>query len=342
MALNSFVGHSQWLTNAHVGDVMVQSDAILYVDSSGYKSLPGGESLRLVSSDHNVLNVDSIDAALKLVETNDKIKLLISNSPSHELFSQLRASYPGITSVLVTDLPMSEYSQSLKNEEEKLLDHVIANKGSDSWVILELRTMIRKRFSHDIFGVDKYLAPNTVVYQEVVKSSAQRDLLNSKVQTFAEACHLGQSTSRMAYGITEELLMNTLYDAPAAAGIERFKSIEQTTTIELDENEQGLLSYGCDGQILAISSRDPFGALQQDKVFKYLKKVLKRNDSEELIDTKKGGAGLGLFKILFSSHSLVCNVEKGKCTEIMAVIDLNEPLRDFSIMPRSIHYFSKD
>ena len=177
---------------------MVQSDAILYVDCSGYKALPSGESLRLVSSEHDVLSIDSVEDALGLLKKNDKIRLLISNTPNHEIFSYLRSDHPDITSVLVTDLPMSEYSSQLKNEEEKLLDHVIANKGSDSWVILELRTMIRKRFSSDIFGVDKYLAPNTVVHQEVVKSSSQRDLLNSKVQTFAEACHLGQSTSRMA------------------------------------------------------------------------------------------------------------------------------------------------
>jgi len=239
-------------------------------------------------------------------------------------------------------MPMKEYSAELDGREEKLLDHIVANKGREGWTIHELRTTLAKIATDDIFGIEKYLAPHTVIHREIVKSSAEREVLNNKVLEFAEACHLGQHTSRLAFGITEELLMNTIYDAPAAAGIDRFQNVDQTTAIELELNEQGELCFGCDGQILAISSSDPFGALKKDKVFQYLKKVLKRTASEGLIDTKRGGAGLGLFKILYSSHGLVCNVEKDYKTEIMAIIDVNDQLRDFSSMARSIHFFSND
>ena len=41
-----------------------------------------------------------------------------------------------------------------------------------------------------------------------------------------------------------------------------------------------------------------------------MKKLSMSRDSDDLIDTKKGGAGLGFFKILYSSHALICNVKE--------------------------------
>ncbi|SMF62233.1 hypothetical protein [Pseudobacteriovorax antillogorgiicola] len=313
---------------------------ILYVDCHGYKPLPPGETLRIISSQFQVESVTDLPSALSVLENIDPIMIMVTNNPNYELFTEFRKRQPKGSTILVTAMPMKEYSAELRGVEETLIDHVVSNKIKDAWTTHDLRITISKLSSGDIFGVEKYLAPNTTIHHEVIKSSKERERLNNKVMEFAQACHLGQHTSRMAFGITEELLMNSIYDAPAAAGIDRFRNIDQTTAIHLQEGEQGQLSFACDGRILAISSSDPFGALKKDKVFQYLKKVLKRSSTEGLIDTKRGGAGLGLFKILYSSHAIVCNVEEGKKTEIMALIDVNDQLRDFSTMARSIHYFS--
>jgi hypothetical protein len=321
---------------------MAELTSIVFIDCNGYKPLPSGETLRLISGERHVQSVTDLSSALAVLDNNPNIKILVANIPNVELFSKFRALHPDGISILVTAMPMKEYSAELGGNEECLVDHIIANKGREGWTTHELRITLNKIYSDQIFGIDKYLAPNTIIHREVVKSSAEREVLNSRVLAFAEACHLGQHTSRMAFGITEELLMNTIYDAPAAAGIPRFQNVDQTTVVELEPQEYGELTYGCDGQILAISCSDPFGALRKDKVFQYLKKVLKRNASEGLIDTKRGGAGLGLFKILYSSHGLVCNVGDGHKTEIMALIDINDQLRDFSSMARSIHFFSTD
>ena len=321
---------------------MADSARILYVDCSGYKPLPSGESLRLIGGGHKVESVTDLSSALTVLVNSPKIEILVANTPNLELFESFRSHHRDGKAILVTSMPMKDYSMELQGNEEQLVDHIVSNKEREGWTTHDLRITIAKIRGNDIFGIDKYLAPNTIIHRAIVKSSAEREVLNNRVLDFAEACHLGQHTSRMAFGITEELLMNTIYDAPAAAGISRFQSVDQTTVVELNDQEQGELSYGCDGQILAISSSDPFGALRKEKVFQYLKKVLKRTDSEGLIDTKRGGAGLGLFKILYSSHGLVCNVMPGTKTEIMALIDVNDQLRDFSTMARSIHFFSTE
>lgn len=312
---------------------------ILSVDCQGYKPLPTGESLRIVGQNFNFESVTDTSSSFSAIENLKQIDVLISNTPSLELFEKIRDAAPRCTIILVTDLPMTEYSSRLGGLEESLVDHVIANKVYGDWTITELRITLAKLLDNDVFGIEKYLAPNTPIIEEVIKSSKEREYLNSKIFEFAKSCHLGQHTSRMAFGICEELLTNTIYDAPTAAGVKRFKNIDQTVPVELKPEEQGMLRVACDGKILAISTFDPFGALKKEKLFKYLKKVLMRNSSDGLIDNKVGGAGLGFFKILYSSHSIICNVSPGKKTEIMALIHVNESLRDFSVMARSIHFF---
>lgn len=313
--------------------------AALFIDVGGYKPLPPNEAIQVISADYNLESVADPRAALFVLKQNPSIDLLVSNAPLHDVFVEFRNRHPLGVSVLVTDLPMKNYSEALAAREAELCDHIIVNKGRENWTVNQLRIAIQKLQTKDIFGIEKYLLPNTKIHREVIKASNERDGLNSQVQKFAEACHLGQHLARLSFGITEELLMNAIFDAPAAAGIARFKDIDQTVPIVLRPEEYGELSYGCDGQILAISSSDPFGALKKETLLKYLRKVLRREDGEGLIDEKKGGAGLGLFKILYSSHGIVCNVSAGKRTEIMAIIDINDPLRDFSSLSRSIHYF---
>lgn len=316
------------------------SAALLFVDCSGYKSLPPIEALRVIAGNSQVESVTSLKAATRVLEHHPRVDIMVSNSPDFGLFQRFRQHNPSGHIILVTELPMKDYSQLLQNQEEKLIDHIVANKGPHTWTSQQLRVSIRKLITGDIFGIEKYLAPHTIVHRELVRGSAEREELNMKVMRFAEACHLGQHAARMAFGITEELLMNTVYDAPAAGGVQRFQNVEQTHAIVLEPSEFGELTFACDGQILAISSSDPFGALKKHTLLNYLKKVLKREDSVGLIDEKRGGAGLGLFKILYSSHGIVCNVSQGQRTEIMALIDLDDQLRDFASMTRSIHYFS--
>ncbi len=313
--------------------------SLLFVDCSGYKSLPSIEALRLISGGQSLESVTNLNAALEVMQNNSNISILVSNIPDLQLFTRFRQTNAKGEAILVTELPMKEYSALLKSTEEQLLDHVIANKGREGWTINQLRVTLAKIYSRDIFGIEKYLAPFTIVHRAQVRGSAEREELNSNVMRFVEACHLGQHAARMAFGITEELLMNTVYDAPAAAGIARFKNVEQTQAIVLQPEEYGELTFGCDGQILAIATADPFGALRKETLLTYLKKVLKRDETDGLIDEKRGGAGLGLFKILYSSHGIVCDVKPGGRTEIMALIDVNDQLRDFASMARSIHYF---
>lgn len=312
---------------------------VLYVDIPGKKPLPEASVLRVAGTGAEIIGVTDARSAVAVLRTTTPIDILVCNSPASEVFSAARELTPSTRTILVTENTMEQYSKLLGGAEDVLVDHVVANRIPLTWTINELRVTIQKILRKDIFGVEKYLAPATPIQELIVKGSADRESFNTKVMNFAEDNRLGQYMAKLVFGITEELLMNAIYDAPVAGGRHHYGDLPRTTSVELRPSEYSRLHFGCDGSVFGIAVADPFGALTRQKLFQYLKKVLRRTDSSNLIDTKKGGAGLGLFKILYSSHSLICNVEANKQTEVMALIDIQHQVRDFSKMARSVHYF---
>src|SRR5690606_34208665 len=142
--------------------------------------------------------------------------LMVANVPDLELFEQARKYVPDCRTVLVTENTMEQYSRALDGREDVLVDHVVANRSPDQWTINELRVTVQKILRRDIFGLEKYLAPATPVQRFTVTGSNDRENFNTLVMNFAEECRLGQYTSKLVFGITEELLMNAIYDAPVA------------------------------------------------------------------------------------------------------------------------------
>jgi len=315
---------------------------ILYVDIAGRKPLPEASVLRVAGSGGQIIGVTDPGSASAVLRSTQAVHILVMNAPVPELFAEAKKLHPNLRSVLVTEFTMEQYSKLLGAAEDTLVDHVIANRMPGTWTINELRITVQKLLRNDIFGIEKYLAPATKVHKLTVKGSADREIYNTTVMSFAEENRLGQYMAKLVFGITEELLMNAIYDAPVAGGRHHYGELPRTASIELQPNEYSHLAYGCDGGIFGIAVADPFGALTREKLFQYLKKVLRRGDSSNLIDSKKGGAGLGLFKILYSSHALICNVQPGRCTEVMALIEIQQQVRDFSKMARSVHYFWTD
>jgi hypothetical protein len=312
---------------------------VIFVDVPGRKSIGSAPCIMVAANGWQQVSVSGVSQALEVLKTAGRVRAVVANDPSENLFQAVRKLDPSIITILVTDLPMQEYCSSLGHNDLLLLDHVIANHDAE-WSSSDLAITMQKIIRSDLFGIEKYLSPESDIQTRVIKGSSDRDPSNKAVSDWVEACGLGKNIARLATGICEELLMNAIYDAPVAGGRTHYEEMERREKRDLAEDEWATLKYGCDGRIFAISICDPFGAFLRDRWFSYLRKVLKRNDTEQLIDTKKGGAGLGLFKMLYSSHGIVCNVDPGKTTEVIVLIAINVPVRDFVHMPRSIHYFN--
>lgn len=313
---------------------------LLYLDLLGAKSLPDAAALNVAARGYEVIGVSDLSAARAIINSSSHLSLIISNVADLNLLREAKAKFPQLKVMLMTEDTMEQYSHQLHGKEAELLDHVIANRYPQSeWTAHEMRTTLQKLLTDDIFGIDKYLAMGAEIRNFEVKRSDERDYLNNQVLQYADQSGLSLHIGKLAFAISEEMLMNAIYDAPMQDGQHRYGSLPRTVPVNLEPHEQATLSIGCDNLIFAISVSDPFGSLRRETFLAYLRKVLKRHESSDLIDTKQGGAGLGLFKILYSCHSMVCNVKAGSKTEVMALIDIRQQLRDFSKMARSIHFF---
>ena len=315
------------------------STAVLILEVPGRKPIGSAASLMVATHGWRTISLSSPAQALEALTFSTDIRAVISNEPNLQFFESARRQ-AGLTTVLVTDLPMHEYAQLLSGKDVELLDHIVANLDPD-WTSTDLAVTLQKILHKNFFGIEKYLGPECEIQSYPVRGSADRDILNKTVQEWVDACGVGKNISRLAHGICEELLMNAIYDAPVAGGRTHYEQLERTSKRDLAPDEWSTLRFGMDQRLFAIAVSDPFGAFLREKWFSYLRKALKRDDTSNLIDTKKGGAGLGLFKMLYSSHGVVCNVDQGKKTEVIVLINMNIPVRDFIHMPRSIHYFKK-
>ena len=59
--------------------------------------------------------------------------------------------------------------------------------------------------------------------------------------------------------------MNATYDALAAAGISQYGDLRENPKAVLIPEHEPHIQYACDGEVLIIGVKDPFGLLKKEK-----------------------------------------------------------------------------
>jgi hypothetical protein len=222
---------------------------------------------------------------------------------------------------------------------ECALDHVIADGGTPDEH--ELAVTSAKLHSGDIFGLEKYLAWGARVTQvEVANYIDKREALDQLARA-AESVGARQRLTNRILSTADELLMNAIYDAPAASrgGGARLSIPDAAALRSRTADSSGpsaFLRFGCDGRYLALSVLDRFGALDKRAV---LDAVL-RARVELGRPRAQGGAGLGLYFVLSSVTRFIVNIQPGRLTEVVCLFDLRERGRDCGRWARSLHIFT--
>ena len=317
-----------------------QTYCIVFIEYKNGTILPDFSDFSRVAHDLDIIKISGDDADL-IGKVPDDTCLVVINKPEEKTLRTLRSSLDDLKAViLVTDLSMTEYSALLGGKEEELVDHFLVPRESIDWQADSLRVTIQKIIKKDYFGVDKYLSRNTPIIKMQVQNPLERETINDAVQTYAEKYKMGTYKAKLIYGICEEMLLNAIYDAPASRGISPPKRHQGTMSAPVaTKSKDTFVQFGCDGHIFALGVQDPFGGLSKKQFYRYVKKILYRHNTDLLIDTKESGAGLGLFKILYSSHTLICNVLPNHKTEVISLLYITEAIRNFERMNRSVQFF---
>lgn len=187
----------------------------------------------------------------------------------------------------------------------------------------ELSAMATRVISGDIFGLEKMIQWGTQIHNQLVGDYQEKSLAISQVSEFAELMGVRRKYRESIEQCIDEMLMNALYDAPVDEnGQPLFSEIPTKTRISLRVEQKVVVQYACDGKRFAVSVRDAFGTLERATVLRYLHKCL---HSEQQIDRKVGGAGLGLYLMVNSATAVFFNVLPGVATEVVCIFDLEMP-----------------
>ncbi|MEZ4401611.1 MAG: PEGA domain-containing protein [Kofleriaceae bacterium] len=187
----------------------------------------------------------------------------------------------------------------------------------------DLAAMATRILAGDIFGLEKLVPWGTRIYSTLVGDYQEKSLCIAQLTEFAELMGVRRKYRDAIERCLDEMLMNALYDAPVDEhGKPVFADIPTKSRIGLRMEQKVVVQYACDGRSFAMSVRDSFGTLERATILRYLYKCL---HSEQQIDRKTGGAGLGLYFIASSASQFLVNVLPGVATECVVTHDLEAP-----------------
>jgi hypothetical protein len=219
------------------------------------------------------------------------------------------------------------------------LDHVISDTSDpdDSELVITTVKLLRG----DIFGLEKYLAWGVLVRDRPVRSyDDKREALLEVAECAKEAGARRQAIARIE-SVTDELLMNALYDAPAIRhGVRPHIGERARSGLGPMGGEQALVRYACDGRYFALSVRDNYGELTKEAILDNLARARSERGSPRTNNGEGQGAGLGLYFILASVTRFIANIDPGRTTEVVCLFDLKATGREAEGC-KSLHVFSR-
>ena len=200
----------------------------------------------------------------------------------------------------------------------------------------ELVVTTTKLRSGDLFGLEKYLAWGVSIDERTVTDyDGKRDAVEAVAASAREAGARRTTVARIE-NVTDELLMNALYDAPAAALGERATGATPWSTAP---GKPVRLRWACDGRHFAVSVEDGYGALTKADILDHRAAARARRGAPRTGSDGRAGAGLGLYFVLAAVTRFVANLEAGQRTEVVCLFDLRLSGIASEACARSLHVF---
>jgi len=193
----------------------------------------------------------------------------------------------------------------------------------------ELLITMNKLKTGNFFGLVQYLTRGTTPVQKILHSPQERGPALSELCTFLANCLVSSRFVELARCAADELLMNALGRASAAASAQAASSTDTIHPVEFQ--------YACDGRLVGVSVSDSYGSLTGERLLTFLERCFRME--EYSIPTDTSGAGLGLYVALNSADQFVVNIAQGVRTEVICLLDIRGHLRDFEGRSKSFHMF---
>lgn len=268
--------------------------------------------------------------------------LMVSCAPEHledrewlDRLDQLDTWCPQANVVLHTTGKTEDYLPLM--DERRFVRNLIA-KNEQRLDADELIVTAEKILRRDIFGLQKYMMWGVEPLSlEIRCSNDKADYLHT-VARYATALGCKGRSIEMIESLADELITNAIFNAPRNPdGSPKYATRSRKQPVVLEEHEVGELQIACDGSYIAIAQIDPFGALRPETIISYLNRGLIRGPNQ--ISTVTGGAGIGLLRVFHSLSKFVINIDPGRKTEVITLVDLRLSMKRFRLASKSFHIF---
>ncbi len=256
----------------------------------------------------------------------------------NERLEHFDARYPGAKLVLHSTAPTEANLPLMATRP--FLRNIIA-KNEEPIEPDELIITAEKLLRQDLFGLGKYLLWGVEPYRVEIRDSRKKLDYLQEVAAYALALGCNERVVELVETVADELVTNAIYNAPRTQGGEpKYARLSRREPVELADDEVGTLEFACDGDYIAVAQIDPFGSLTQETVVSYLNRCLVKGP--EQLSEASGGAGIGLYRVFQSLSKFVINVEPGRRTEVICLIDLRLTMKRFRQQAKSFHIFIQD
>lgn len=218
------------------------------------------------------------------------------------------------------------------------INHVLGRRDFESppraWEVLMIaRRWVQPEAPPPLAG---YLDWGAHSFELEVRSTTDRDLAVARIQEMVGMLAVPRRIAEMFGELAHELIMNAIYDAPVdSMGRPRYAA-DRRAHVVLEPHERATVRMGTDGSRLVLQVRDPFGGLERRHVFDGLARGLAGE-----MDRSHGGAGLGMTVCHNASSAMFFDVWRGRHTEVTALFELDQNLREFRMQARSLHFWSR-
>ena len=197
----------------------------------------------------------------------------------------------------------------------------------------ELKALSVKLATGQIFGMSRYLKLFGEIHMDGLELATYDDRCRAidSVDRFAARHRVRGQVRRNAVQVLEEMLMNAMYQAPVDDhGHRLFAGIDPQDRVRHPSPRAVTLRYAALGKTLCLRVRDRFGSFRRNDMVDALRRC---TTSDNPIQDKASGAGLGLY--LMASHAswMVVNCQPNRTTEFICILQAGagqDPLRVLS------------
>jgi len=177
------------------------------------------------------------------------------------------------------------------------------------------------------------------------RTSADRDEATEAAGALVEACGVNRRVADRVGEVVHELLMNAMYDAPVDGWGQARYAADRRAEVTLDDAEVPTLRVGFDGVLIGVEIQDPFGRLRDEHVLDGVLRGAANQAADggaPVLDTRHGGAGLGMARVHGASTALIVDVRPLEATRLLWFFDADTSARDTRGMPSSLHLYRSD